>query len=144
MHFFCFVYKFNPFNQMLHIGNWWSVSWWWRFEYNEQGLLVMDIDIAFSTSQVTCCLIKAIAYSISSASHDKVRGPLLESPNSSFSDNFIVKIILRKRKPFLFCRVHNKMDLLSCWWCATTARVVKLEKFWSREKKSSFICFMDW
>ncbi|KAI5582778.1 hypothetical protein BDE02_07G107800 [Populus trichocarpa] len=38
----------------------------------------MDNNNAFSTSLVTCCLIKAIAYSTSSASHGNVRCPLLE------------------------------------------------------------------
>lgn len=70
--------------QKLQMGIWWFVLWCWRLEDKEQKLLAMEVSNAFSMSLVTCCLIRVIAYSMSSASHGNVRGPVLCDPNSSY------------------------------------------------------------
>lgn len=67
----------------------------------------MDIKKAFSTSLVTFCLIKVIAYSISSESHGSERGPLLCNPNSSsaiLNSSWIISLLRYskgRRKRFL-------------------------------------------
>ncbi|KAG8650442.1 hypothetical protein MANES_07G042083v8 [Manihot esculenta] len=80
----------------------------------------MDTSSALSTSIVAFCLIRALAYSMRSASQGSVSGPSLCNPNSSsamLNSSLMISLLRysrgRRKRLFFICRVHNKITFLS-------------------------------